>query len=184
MARVHALSGLAAGLGVGLLSGNPAVTLFCGGVGAVTAFLPDLDHPKATAVRALGPLGWLTCRVIRATSRAMGLPAHRGLSHTALFAVAVGVAAGVTSSVWLSQHSPFLLGGATAAGVAAALVGDWVTKASLPHLWWPLVSRSGGPPRWLRVRTGKRVENLLIFPVVAAGCVALVFAALTVGGTP
>ena len=143
----------------------------------VASFVPDLDHERAKAVRALGPLGWLLCRIIRATSRSFGLPAHRGLSHTALFAVAVGVATGATSAVWLSHLSPYLVAGAAAAGVAAALAGDWVTKQSLPHLWWPL-SRTQGPPKWLRITTGRRVEKLVVFPLVLAGCGWLTYLAL------
>lgn len=180
MGTTHAASGLAAGLGVGLLGGNPAVALLCGGLGLVTSYLPDLDHPRARAVRALGPLGWLMCRILRGASRALGLPAHRGLSHTAAFTLAVGVAAGLTATVWVSHAvAPWLLGAAAAAGVAAALAGDWVTKASLPHLWWPLVTRAAGPPEALRVTTGKAVEKILILPALVAGCVALATYALT-----
>ena len=178
MARVHAVSGLGAGLATGLLSGNVAVALLCGGVGLTTSYIPDLDHPKATAVRALGPLGWLLCRGIRAMSRTFGLPAHRGISHTVVFAVSIGALVATATAVWVGQHH-WIMGLAAASGVLAALAGDWVTKSSLPHLWWPFVSRTGGPPRWLRITTGKRVEKLLIFPVLAAGCVALATYALT-----
>lgn len=179
MARSHAVSGLGAGMATGLAGGDVALVLLCGGIGLVTSYIPDLDHPKATAVKALGPLGWLLCRIIRATSRATGLPAHRGLSHTLTFATLVGVALGVASAVWLSHLSPWLIGAAAGAGVAGALAGDWITKASLPHALWPLPVALPGPPKALRVATGKRVEKLLIFPALAAGCVALATYALT-----
>lgn len=180
MARAHAASGVAAGLAVGLFSGDVATTLLCGGIGMLASFVPDLDHPRARVVRALGPLGWLLCRGVRALSRAFGLPAHRGLSHTVLLAVLVGVAAGVTASQWAVALSPWLCGGAASAGVAAALAGDWITKQSLPHLWWPFVAATDGPPAGLRVTTGRGVERWLIFPAVAATAVALVCVALTI----
>lgn len=177
MGRSHSVSGLAAGLGVGLFSGSAAVTALCGALGYVTSWLPDFDHPNAKSVKALGPVGWLLCRIIRAASAAVGLPKHRGLSHTALFAVAVGVAMGLASGHWTVALDPWLIGGAASAGVAAALAGDLITKASLPHLFWPL-SRISGPPKWLRITTGKRVEKFVVYPLIVASCGWLAYVAL------
>lgn len=180
MGRSHGLAGAAAGLGVGLVGSGPAVGLLCGAVGYVVAFAPDLDHPKATAVKVLGPVGWVACRGLRGLSKACGLPAHRGLTHTVVFALLLGVVAGGAGAVWLGWRDAVAVGVAAAAGVVAALLGDWATRASLPLLWWP-VSREGWcPPKALRMRTGGVAEKWVVVPVLVALVAALGVA--TVGG--
>ncbi len=70
------------------------------------------------------------------------------------------------------------LGLAVALGCFVHCLGDAVTESGCPFLWliWPFPIRGETwyeirPPAWLRFRTGKGVENYLVFPAVAAGCV-------------
>lgn len=58
-------------------------------------------------------------------------------------------------------------------GVLAHIVGDGLTKSAVPLLW-PLKIRGCrwfpcGSPRWLRFRTGGRVERWLVGPLMLAG---------------
>lgn len=70
MGRTHALTGTAAGLGVSLylahLSLVPTIagTLICTG----SALLPDMDHPRATAANAYGPITRTMSWVVRTVS--------------------------------------------------------------------------------------------------------------------
>ena len=68
------------------------------------------------------------------------------------------------------------LGIAVAAGCVVHCLGDAITEAGCPFLfpvpiagetWYEL-----RPPRWLRIHTGKRVENWLVFPLVVLACLA------------
>lgn len=179
MGRSHALSGLAAGLLVGALAPTPAIGLVCGGVGMLTSWGPDLDHPAGRPARALGPVTWLLCRTIRAVSRAVGLPAHRGASHTVLAALTVGVLGGFLAAVWLPVALAVCIGSAGCAGYLAALAGDWVTRSSLPHLLWPVRAVTPGPPKWMRLSTGKGMERYAVVPLLLVACV--LSAGLTLG---
>ncbi|WP_342769736.1 metal-dependent hydrolase [Prauserella muralis] len=121
MGRTHALTGALAGLLVGRLIGldtqaaqqpGPSWAAL-GPFAAVTAgyaLLPDLDHPSSSGTRLLGPLtGWLS-RGLRAASRwvyerTKG-PAdepggqHRHLTHTLVFAAALGGLCAATTTAW------------------------------------------------------------------------------------
>lgn len=178
MGASHGLAGAAAGLGAGLALAGPGVGFICGVVGYLAAYAPDLDHPRGTAVRVLGPVGWLLCRVIRAVSAVCGLPRHRGLSHTALFAVLVAAAVGGVAALWLSVAVAAAVGVAAFAGVASALLGDWATVTSLPLVLWPATRTAPTPPRVLRLRTGGVAERLVVVPVLVALVVALGVAAV------
>jgi inner membrane protein len=173
----HAMSGAAAGTVVGLAAPTPALAVTCVVVSAVAALGPDIDHPHSHASRCLGPITWLLCRIVRGMSRVLGLPAHRGLSHTVVTAVFAGMA--TTGGLLLAGMPPrgaLVVGGAVAVGWLTALAGDWVTKTSLPHLWWPFIAESHGPPRWLRITTGKWVESVIMWLVfVPATCFGLWF---------
>lgn len=180
MGRSHGLAGAAAGLAVGLAGSGPGIGLVCGAVGYALAFVPDLDHKSATAVKVLGPVGWLVCRMLRAASTGCGLPAHRGLTHTVLFAVLVGAATGATAAVWLGARDAVAVGVAAVAGIVAALLGDWATRASLPLLWWPVSRKAWCPPKALRLRTGGVAEKWVVVPCLVALVAALGVA--TIGG--
>ena len=146
---------------------DPEPALALGGVAlaALAAFTPDLDHPSARPVKALGPVGWLLCRILRAVSMATTHVAHRGLTHSLLFALTLGVATTLISLRWLPMIESVYLGWAVFAGVVAALLGDLVTNSGLKHLLWPLrvvVSI----PRGLRIGTGGIVELYVVFPAM------------------
>ncbi|MFC7658191.1 metal-dependent hydrolase [Pseudonocardia benzenivorans] len=130
----HALSGAAVGLavmgvaGAGVVSGwaaghVAAAPVDAGGiltfaaVCAGAALLPDLDHPSSMATtrfswasvaasRVVRPLSALAYRLTRAR-RDTGRGTHRGLTHTALFAVGTGLAINAASARW---GAPVLLG--------------------------------------------------------------------------
>jgi membrane-bound metal-dependent hydrolase YbcI (DUF457 family) len=172
MGVTHGASGAAAGLAVGLLAPNPAVGLVCGVVGYLTAYAPDLDHKSATATKVLWVAGWALCLALRAISRALTGTAHRGITHSLLFAGVVGGAAGLIAGVWLPASVAVLLGLSGFAGVVAALAGDAVTRAGLDHVLWPLEWRLN-VPKALRVRTGSWVELALILPLLVVGAVVL-----------
>jgi membrane-bound metal-dependent hydrolase YbcI (DUF457 family) len=195
------------------------------------ALVPDLDHPGGSASRFLGPVTGLVSRLLRLCSRVLYAltkgpkdedctGTHRHLSHTVLFAVALGwLATGVSAvgGAWAVGGViafGLLLGadvlgdwllvvtaaaaGATAlrgalddaltastrwVGVAVALgcvthcLGDALTRAGCPFLWpIPIAGETWyeiRPPRWLRFRTGGRVEQLLIFPAFALAAILL-----------
>lgn len=179
LGRSHGLAGAAAGLTVGLAAPSVVIGLGCGVVGYLAAYVPDLDHPRARAVRVLGPAGWLVCRMLRGLSTALGLPAHRGLSHTVVCALGVGALCGATATLWLGVVAAVAVGVAAVAGVVAALLGDWLTVQSLPLLWWPLSRAGWCPPRGMRIRTGGVAEKWVVVPTLVALVAALLVA--TVG---
>lgn len=142
MGSTHLTLGLAAGLGIGMVTHAtlPEATGLAL-IGAVAALLPDIDHPKSQLRQKLGVAGhvglfWLS---------------HRGLTHTLLFAVLVAVAT--------MLFIPNTIGWAIVAGYTSHLVGDAVTRRGIPLLW-PL---SGQPffllPRLLRISTGGWIER-------------------------
>lgn len=180
--RTHSLCGVAAGTWLGVAA-CPEPWLALAGVGAagLAAFTPDLDHPSARPVKALGPVGWLLCRGLRVASKAATRTEHRGLTHSLLFALLLGGAALLGCLHWLPLAASAYLGGAVAVGVVAALLGDLVTTAGLKHLMWPLRTVVS-VPRSLRIATGGIVEQYVVFPfVLVATWVGL--AQLLLGGT-
>ena len=239
MGRTHALTGCAAGLAVAPLAGvdnlaNVAVfAVICGG----WALVPDLDHPQSSATRLLGPVTRALSAGLRAATgafyRATKGPrdeegTHRTVTHTALWAICVGLLLG-----WLGTISPWTtvgvavfgvllaadrlgrwlllaplglvllwagtgmtpaamldtVGGLSwAVGVAAGLgclvhtCGDMITKSGAP-LIFPVVIRGESyyevrPPRFLRFRTGGKVENWLVTPLCFLALAALAIPAV------
>jgi membrane-bound metal-dependent hydrolase YbcI (DUF457 family) len=111
----HALSGAALGLAVAgfvpqMLGEDPGI----GGVLAFTAvcagaaLLPDLDHPSSMATRRFSAASWLAGHVVRPLSRLVydltrasrdtGRGSHRGLTHTVVGAVLLGMAVNLASA--------------------------------------------------------------------------------------
>lgn len=91
MGRTHALSGTLAFGGAALA--HPAGTWWDVGLGLITAtgaaMLPDLDHPKATMTKSMGPLSWVVCHFVI-------LPifdGHRKGTHSIAFALIIGIGA-------------------------------------------------------------------------------------------
>jgi membrane-bound metal-dependent hydrolase YbcI (DUF457 family) len=120
----HATSGAALGLAVagyaplvvGVEPTAGSVVTFAA-VCAGAALLPDLDHPSSTATRHFSAASWLAGHVIRPLSglvyditkarRDTGKGTHRGLTHTVVGAVLLGMAVNVASGHW---GTPVLIG--------------------------------------------------------------------------
>jgi membrane-bound metal-dependent hydrolase YbcI (DUF457 family) len=151
--KTHAVHGAIAGTAVAMLATNATLGLLCVPLAALAALGPDVDHHASSAGRLLPPVRW----TMRGLSRALGLPAHRGITHTVLLAVVLGAA---TLPVL-----PWVLSLAVTAGWLAALAGDWSTKTSLPYLWWPFAVTEKVSHKGLRITTGKGVERWLIYPL-------------------
>jgi membrane-bound metal-dependent hydrolase YbcI (DUF457 family) len=111
----HALSGAALGLAVAgfvpqLLGEHPdaGTVLTFTAVCAGAALLPDLDHPSSMATRRFSAASFVACHVVRPLSRLVydltrarrdaGRGSHRGLTHTVVGAVLLGVAVNVASA--------------------------------------------------------------------------------------
>lgn len=107
LGRTHLLGGVALGLGAADAVGGQGLTQVLAGaaVAGGAALLNDLDTPSSTASHALGrATGWLAGGVQWLAEAAFSLtatpadhryasPTHRGLTHTLVFAAAVGALA-------------------------------------------------------------------------------------------
>lgn len=111
----HALSGAALGLAVvglvprlvGEIPSAGSVLTFAA-VCAGAALLPDLDHPSSVATRRFSAASWVACHVIRPLSRLVydltrgrrdtGRGSHRGLTHTVVCAVLLGLGINLASA--------------------------------------------------------------------------------------
>ncbi|MEQ3554646.1 metal-dependent hydrolase [Pseudonocardia nematodicida] len=172
MGRTHALSGAVLGLGVctvvppppGLV---PVVVVVC----ALAAFAPDLDHPSSTATRALPPITWLLSRMIRALSRAVTGVAHRGLSHSPVFAAAIGLLVWWATGHVLPEETAVWTGIAAGAGCWIGAIGDELTSAGNRFAFWPLARVRW--PDFLRFRTGGPGEQVVDLLLTGAGLVLL-----------
>lgn len=120
----HAMSGAALGLAVvgfaprlaGVVPGA-GTTLTFAAVCAGAALLPDLDHPSSVATRRFSVASWLACHAVRPLSgmvydltrgrRDTGKGTHRGLTHTLVGALLLGLAINVASARW---GTPVLVG--------------------------------------------------------------------------
>lgn len=120
----HALSGAAVGLAVagyaplvvGVVPSAGTILTF-GAVCAGAALLPDLDHPNSMATRHFSTASWIASNLVRPFSglvydltkgsRDTGRGTHRGLTHTLLGALALGIALNLASAKW---GTPVLVG--------------------------------------------------------------------------
>lgn len=262
MGRSHALSGAVTWLaGCAALSSvghEPSASTVVIGAAVVTGFslLPDVDHPGSTVARTLGPLTRVLSAGVAGTAGAIrrrtcahcasspDRGGHRALTHTALFAVILGVGVAAVGSwhgratvvavtgfaVWLAVHTALsskwrarigdmvlpgkfrrrgkfahrvtasvgaLIVAAGFAGLAANTPGGSWWWIGLPVFWgclahdlgdaltlsgcpivWPLRLRgcrwrSVGTPRWMRFRTGSRVETFVVVLLTLVGAGAL-----------
>jgi membrane-bound metal-dependent hydrolase YbcI (DUF457 family) len=120
----HALSGAALGLAVAgfvpQLLGEHAdagTVLTFTAVCAGAALLPDLDHPSSMATRRFSAASFVASRVVRPLSRLVydltrgrrdtGRGSHRGLTHTVVGAVLLGLAVNLASARF---GTPVLMG--------------------------------------------------------------------------
>ncbi|MFI6322177.1 metal-dependent hydrolase [Nonomuraea sp. NPDC050556] len=117
MGHTHAMTGAVAWLGLapalsvlpllnessryietGIMATAMAPTELVAGaiVCAGAAMLPDLDHPSATIAQTFGPVTWVLSKIVAWLSGG-----HRGMTHSLVFAVAMGFGAH-----WLASTYP------------------------------------------------------------------------------
>jgi membrane-bound metal-dependent hydrolase YbcI (DUF457 family) len=158
MGPSHAISG-----GAVWLAGCAAATTTLGAdlswqavvVGAVVcagwALASDLDHPDSTVANYAGPvsrlaahgIAWAGVRIHAATRTRWDRPdedGHRTFSHTAVYAVVMGVAAAAGGRY----------GGPWVAAVLVALAADLAGDAALPGRWWDIPIKTGFRIRFMR----------------------------------
>ena len=170
----HATSGAAAGLALAGfaprlagVSPSAGTILTFAAVCAGAALLPDLDHPSSAATRRFSVASWLACHVIRPLSaivydltrgrRDSGRGTHRGLTHTVLGPVLLGLAVNLASARW---GTPVLVGtlfvclalavkglDALLPGPPSLLVAAGLTAAV--HSWVP--GGTAGTAGWLGI---------------------------------
>jgi membrane-bound metal-dependent hydrolase YbcI (DUF457 family) len=189
MAHGHAVSGVLAGALTLPLLDVPVA--YRGGylvVCSVFALVPDLDHRSARLSRMLPPLTTLLCQFLTWTARVMFFATrtekdpqksngHRGLTHTIVFALFVGLLLQVLLAATPIPY-PSLWALAGTVGCLAHIAGDCCTEHGCP-IFWPLELggqrwRRVGIPVWFRFKTGKTVEKMVISPMlVVATSVAL-----------
>lgn len=194
MGRTHTLSGAVGWLGgcaaltAAGVAPSPTVVVVGAAVSAGAALLPDVDHPGSTIARTLGPVTELLsagvaygAAVLRTSScqhcdAGPDRGGHRAVTHTVLFAVALGAVlcvAGWLFGPWAGIPVVWLASGLAARSLftrrqrgmfGAVLIASFAAVAVLvmPHPgWWWI----GLPVAW--------------------GCVAHCFGdALTISGCP
>lgn len=136
MGRTHALSGLVVGLAVAPALGLSGLAQTVPFVLTTTGFtlLPDLDHPRSLLSRSLGPISQAASHLIRGVSAGLyritktaqdthGAHGHRALTHTSVFALLSGAAAGL-----VGQAHPWAVALIAAAGAFAGslALGGWI----------------------------------------------------------
>lgn len=175
MGPTHAMSGAAAWVigapAVVAATGNPALStpelLVGAAVCAGSALLPDIDEPQSTVSRSFGPVTQALAHVVNAASAAVHNATgtrkdghvsngHRTVTHTALFAVAAGIAVGALIA---AVGRPAVIGVLffTLGLAARGLIGDWVkrqgwigvTAVSLAGAWAAAETLSDGRLWWL-----------------------------------
>jgi membrane-bound metal-dependent hydrolase YbcI (DUF457 family) len=124
LAVSHATSGAALGLAVAGFAPrlvevvpSPGTVLTFAAVCAGAALLPDLDHPDSVATHRFSVFSWLASNAVRPLSalvydltrgrRDTGRGTHRGLTHTVLGGVLLGLGVNLASAMW---GAPVLLG--------------------------------------------------------------------------
>lgn len=160
-----------------------------GAAGFIGGYGPDLDHRNSTASRLLGPVTGLASWLVRGASRMAyattkgrndepGNGEHRHLAHSLVAAAAVGFGMWLLLLSWLPTMAA-LLGASVAAGWVAAICGDACTVSGVSGFLWPVPIRGETfyecflLPPGLRIRTGRAVERLLVFPVSVLTAVLL-----------
>lgn len=133
MATSHATTGASVGAWLataGTLVGVPAeLAVLTVPVVAYAALLPDLDHPRATATRSLGPLTMAVSWVLRRFVE------HRGATHDLRAAPVAAVAVAAPTA-----FAPGLLGGWAALWWLVAVWAGWTA-----HIWADARTLSGTP---------------------------------------
>ena len=119
----------------------------------------------------VGP-GPLVSWVLRAVSQATTGRKHRGWTHGFFFAFLLASGTFFLAMLTVSASASAYLAAAVWLGVVAALVGDWITKGSLKHAFWPLDIQIE-LPMWMRIEVGGFAEwvirNLVAWPALLLG---------------
>lgn len=154
MGKTHYASGIAAGLALGIAVGaNPVAAMTYAITSGITVRIPDWDHPNSTDIRKLGFLGKIITTILRTLSKALTGKKHRGLTHSLIFGIIVSLPFALISPIYFI---------AALLGFIVALLGDYITEASLDMVFWPLKIPSIMPRR-LRIKTGnhEKGENII-----------------------
>jgi len=173
MGRTHFATGAVAALGAAAVLDLPITAVpVLAVVGAASAYMPDVDHPGATAAKCLPPFSWGVCWAVRLLSvRVVGI-AHRGLTHTVAASLVWGVLIGVLSAYWLVPLAAVCTAAFGTLGYLAGVLGDVPTKTSLDFLLWPFRVQVHWP-YWLRFRTAGPAEQWIFRGLVLAGVLLL-----------
>ncbi len=190
MGRTHAATGWCAGLAVAPAVGITTIAqaVVFAATTAGFALLPDLDHPGARASKLLGPvtgaLSWLLRKASAGLYAVTKGPrdedktgTHRHLSHTVLFAAAVG--AGTAAGT--AAGGPWVVVGVVVFGLLLAedALGDWLLPVAGAAVVWWVAENSPGVLDQLADMSGS------LGIAVAVGCVVHCLGdALTESGCP
>jgi inner membrane protein len=140
MGATHAIVGMVAGMMIATYAhAAPAQVLFLGGVSALAALLPDIDHPNASLRQRMGVAGHVAF---------FWLP-HRGITHTL-------IALAMVSAVTL-YFLPPQVAFAFISGYASHLLADSLTRSGVP-LVWPLLNYRYG---FRMMSTGGLFEQII-----------------------
>ncbi|MFD8734918.1 metal-dependent hydrolase [Streptomyces sp. NPDC059618] len=210
MGPAHSLSGATAWLGVGAAAAAtghamPWPVLLVGAlICAGAALAPDLDHHAATISNAFGPVSRRLCEIVDKLSyaaykgtRKPGDPrrngGHRTLTHTWVWAVAVGSGTAVlaiTCGRWavlgiLFVHMVLAIEGLLwrAARGSSSNVLVWLLAATTSWILAQTLDKPGNGSDWLFTAPGQEYLWLGL-PVILGALVHDIGDALTVSGCP
>jgi len=137
MGATHAVIGVTAGMLIALNAGaNHTQLVSIAGLCALSALLPDIDHPKSRIRNGLGAAGHVAFFWIK----------HRGITHTLLALAAISLVS--------LYYLPGPHGLAVIAGYASHIIADTITRSGTPLLW-PLYRQ---PLKVAVIRTGGIAE--------------------------
>ena len=198
MGPTHAMTGVAAGLGVAAAASHygysqlgVAEVIVLAGVTAGAALLPDIDHPSATLARTWGPLSRGVSKAVNSASAGIVnltgnkrdkhcSNGHRTFTHTLLFAVLAAFLTYAAVAAW---------------GTAAALTIFYILTSLAMQTLLRDKTRSMGPLLSNLVAAGatlaawqmlpETMNPVLLAAVVFIGCVAhMIGDSVTISGIP
>lgn len=173
LGRSHLVSGVMAGLAICAVAPVPGgLVPVVVGVAAYSALVPDVDHPAAPVARVLGPVSWGLCWTVRNLSAHLTGTAHRGLSHSVVFALAWGVFVGGLFGVWTPAPVAVWIGAGAALGCFTHILGDVLTVTGCKYVLWPSPVQVR-IPRAVRFRTGGPAERVVVFAFMVVAVVLL-----------
>jgi membrane-bound metal-dependent hydrolase YbcI (DUF457 family) len=199
MGRTHALTGAVAGAATSPLVGLDTLAGAAPWIAATAgaAVLPDLDHPRATASRILGPASGVLSWVVRRASSALyaatrtsadGAAAgeHRHLTHTIVGSLAAGGLCAATTALWgpvaalvwlavLVLLAVDRIGAVSLLGVAPLGVAWAASVGGDPAGWWPAaLDAAASTTGWLGLAVALGcLVHMLGDMLTLSGCPAL-----------